>query len=389
MSAIWLSPSALINNDPQSNSLVLKSTLKHKIVLVAGTRPEAIKLIPVFRAFDFKPNHDLGLMQPGQTLPDLTARSITAVYQFLAETKPAAMLVQGDTTTVLSAAIAATYARVPIGHVEAGLRTYDMNSPFPEEMNRRLTSPLCRWSFAPTERSRDNLIREFIPSSSVHVTGNTVIDALLWMRQKVQTQTESIYQRANRLRIPQAFTDAYLNGTTGNPWILVTGHRRESFGSGFESICVALLRLAQEHPDLGILYPVHLNPNVREPVNRLLGGKPRIVLVEPAGYEDFIFLMDACRLILTDSGGVQEEAPSLGKPVLVMRETTERPEGIDAGTCSLVGTDPDKICNEAARLLNDPTEYSRRARLRNPYGDGQSSKRIRAILETSLHQRIS
>ncbi len=342
----------------------------------------------VFLAFDFKPEHDLGLMQPGQTLPELTARAITAVHQFLDEMKPAAMLVQGDTTTVLSAAIAATYARVPIGHVEAGLRTYDMNAPFPEEINRRLTSPLCRWSFAPTERSRDNLIREHIPASSVHITGNTVIDALLWMRQKVQAQTESIDQRASRLRIPKSFADAYLNGTAGKPWILVTGHRRESFGSGFESICSALIRLAQEHPELGILYPVHLNPNVRETVNRLLSGNPRIVLVEPAGYEDFIFLMDACRLILTDSGGVQEEAPSLGKPVLVMRQTTERPEGIDAGTCSLVGTDPDKICTEAAKLLNDPTEYSRRARLRNPYGDGLSSKRIRAILESSFPEQI-
>ena len=338
----------------------------------------------VFHAFDFTPDHDLSLMQPDQTLAELTSRAITIVHQFLAETKPAAMLVQGDTTSVLSTAIAATYARVPIGHVEAGLRTYDMNSPFPEEMNRRLTSPLCRWSFAPTEQSRGNLIRELIPASSIHVTGNTVIDALLWMQQKIQAQAESIEQRTNRLRIPKVFSDSYINGTTGKPWILVTGHRRESFGSGFESICIALLRLAREHPDLGILYPVHLNPNVREPVNRLLGGNRRIVLIEPAGYEDFIFLMDACRLILTDSGGVQEEAPSLGKPVLVMRETTERPEGIDAGTCSLVGTDPDKICTEAARLLNDPTEYIRRAQLRNPYGDGQSSQRIRAILEKSF-----
>ena len=338
----------------------------------------------VFHAFDFKPDHDLSLMQPDQTLAELTSRAITIVHQFLAETKPAAILVQGDTTSVLSTAIAATYARVPIGHVEAGLRTYDMNSPFPEEMNRRLTSPLCRWSFAPTEQSRGNLIRELIPASSIHVTGNTVIDALLWMQQKIQAQAESIEQRTNRLRIPKVFSDSYINGTTGKPWILVTGHRRESFGSCFESICIALLRLAREHPDLGILYPVHLNPNVREPVNRLLGGNRRIVLIEPAGYEDFIFLMDACRLILTDSGGVQEEAPSLGKPVLVMRETTERPEGIDAGTCSLVGTDPDKICTEAARLLNEPTEYIRRAQLRNPYGDGQSSQRIRAILETSF-----
>lgn len=381
------------------------------MVIIAGTRPEAIKMIPVFRelqksetlqpvflstgqhremldqvfkAFDFRPDHDLGLMQAGQTLPDLTARAIVSIYAYLDQSKPAAMLVQGDTTTVLAASIAAAYARVPIGHVEAGLRTYDMNSPFPEEMNRRLTSPLCRWSFAPTERSKENLLREQIPASSVHVTGNTVIDALLWMRDRVHGQTESIDHRASRLGIPKAFADQYLANPNANRWILVTGHRRESFGAGFESICNALLQLATQHPDIGILYPVHLNPNVREPVNRILRNNPRIALIEPAGYEDFIYLMDTATLILTDSGGVQEEAPSLGKPVLVMRETTERPEGVDAGTCALVGTDPNKICTEATRLLNDKAEYQRRATLNNPYGDGKSSQRIRKILETEL-----
>jgi UDP-N-acetylglucosamine 2-epimerase (non-hydrolysing) len=387
----------------------LPQSIQPHVVLIAGTRPEAIKMIPVFRelqqsnrlqpiflstgqhrqmldqvfhAFDFQPNHDLELMQPGQTLPDLTARAIVAIHSYLDQHKPAAMLVQGDTTTVLAASIAATYARVPIGHVEAGLRTYDMDSPFPEEMNRRLTSPLCRWSFAPTERSKQNLLQEHIPAKSIHVTGNTVIDALLWMRARVRVQSESIMERATRLGIPDSFTERYLKGSAR--WILVTGHRRESFGAGFESICNALNRLANEQPDVGILYPVHLNPNVREPVQRILSHNPRIALIEPAGYEDFIYLMDTATIILTDSGGVQEEAPSLGKPVLVMRDTTERPEGVDAGTCCLVGTDPDKICSEASRLLNDPSEYQRRSTLSNPYGDGQASRRIREVLEMEL-----
>jgi UDP-N-acetylglucosamine 2-epimerase (non-hydrolysing) len=386
------------------------------VIIIAGTRPEAIKMIPVFRelqksatlrpiflstgqhremldqvfqAFAFTPDFDLHLMQPGQTLPDLTARALIAIHAFLEKQKPDALLVQGDTTTVLAASLAAAYAKVPIGHVEAGLRTYDLQSPFPEEMNRRLTSPLCRWSFAPTERSKQNLLREMIPPASVFVTGNTVIDALLWMRDHVRKQPESVESRLKRLGIPAGFCERFFSTANHpnkkpNKWILVTGHRRESFGAGFESICTALLRIAEQHPDLGILYPVHLNPNVREPVNRILRSNPRIALIEPAGYEDFIFLMDHATLILTDSGGVQEEAPSLGKPVLVMRETTERPEGIDAGTCSLVGTDPDKICVEANRLLSDQNEYDRRCSLSNPYGDGQSSKRIRSILEAEL-----
>ncbi len=379
------------------------------VVLIAGTRPEAIKMIPlyrqlqlsescqpfflstgqhrqmldqVFQSFDFQPDDDLGLMQPGQTLPDLTARAIIALSNRLQAMAPDAVLVQGDTTTVLAAAISATYLHIPVGHVEAGLRTYNMNAPFPEEMNRRLTSPLCRWSFAPTDRSRENLIREQIPEESVFVTGNTVIDALLWMRERVRNQTESIEERSKRLGIPKYFADQFLS--THGKWILVTGHRRESFGSGFENICNALKRIVLEHPDVGILYPVHLNPNVREPVNRILSDNQQIAIIEPAAYEDFIFLMDHCTLILTDSGGVQEEAPSLGKPVLVMRETTERPEGVDAGTCSLVGTDMYAICREVTRLLVDPEEYERRSKLRNPYGDGLASVRIREILESTL-----
>lgn len=337
----------------------------------------------VFAAFEFTPEHDLGLMQAGQRLSDLTARAIVAVHDFLLESKPKAVLVQGDTTTVLAAALAATYCRIKIGHVEAGLRTFDMASPFPEEMNRRLTSPLCHWSFAPTDRSKQNLLREQIPEERIFVTGNTVIDSLLWMRDKVRTSSEKPLERAARLNVPTAFASSYLNNPDAR-WILVTGHRRESFGDGFENICKAILRITQEHPDVGILYPVHLNPNVREPVQRYLSNHGRIALIEPAAYADFVYLMDACTLILTDSGGVQEEAPSLGKPVLVMRDTTERPEGVDAGTCALVGTDVETICTNVNRLLGDRAEYQRRAGLSNPYGDGTSSNHIRRILEATI-----
>lgn len=385
------------------------------VVLAVGTRPEVIKMAPVYQelsksklirpvllstgqhremlaqalaAFDLTPDADLALMQPGQTLPELTGRVINAVTEFIQANRPNAILVQGDTTTVLAASIAATYARVPVGHVEAGLRTYDMDHPFPEEMNRRLVSPLARWSFVPTETSRQNLLQEHISPETIHITGNSVIDALLWMREKVQGKQTSPQALAERLGIPAAFATEYLNPSKsgGQParWILVTGHRRESFGGGFESICQALRQLVEEHSDVGILYPVHLNPNVREPVNRLLSNHPRIALIEPVGYEDFIWLMDRCHFLLSDSGGVQEEAPSLGKPVLVMRTTTERPEGVEAGTCRLVGTDPAVILKEARLLISDPVEYGQRSSLRNPYGDGQTSARIREILERDL-----
>ncbi len=385
--------------------------MSRTVVVTVGTRPEAIKMAPVYGelrksptlrpvllstgqhremlaqalgAFGLAPDHDLELMQPGQTLPDLTARVLTCVSQFLAKTQPAAVLVQGDTTTVLAAGLAAAYAKIPLGHVEAGLRTHDMTSPWPEEMNRRLTSPLARWSFVPTETSRQNLLAERIPAETVHVTGNSVVDALLWIREKVRSRTEPAADLAERLGIPEAFAGQFL-AAAGRRWILVTGHRRESFGAGFEQICQALLRIVEDHADVGILYPVHLNPQVREPVNRLLMGQERIALIEPVGYEDFVWLMDRCRFLLSDSGGVQEEAPSLGKPVLVMRDTTERPEGVAAGTCRLVGTDVATICREAAALLGDEAEYERRSRLANPYGDGRTAERIREILEKELH----
>ena len=400
--------------------------MKKNIGIVVGTRPEVIKMAPVYYAlkdsallepvlissgqhrqmldqafsvFGLKPDLDLGLMQPGQTLPDLTARVITSVTTALRETKLAAVLLQGDTTTVLGSSIAAFYEKVLIGHVEAGLRTNNMQSPFPEEMNRRLTSPLARWNFCPTELSQANLLREGIAAETCHVTGNPVIDALLWVRDRIRARSVKPEEVAERLGIPEGFARRFLMGEGGERrtentedphvtqrprWVLVTGHRRESFGGGFERICTAISRLTQTYPDLGVLYPVHLNPQVQEPVKRLLGNNPRVALVNPAGYEDFIWLLDRCTFALSDSGGVQEEAPSLGKPVLVMRETTERPEGVTAGTCTLVGTDPDTILREAGILLTDPAEYARRAGLKNPYGDGRSAQRIRTILEKDL-----
>ena len=384
--------------------------LKHIVAVVAGTRPEVIKMAPVYDAlarsskltpvfvstgqhrqmldqafavFGLKPDIELNLMQPGQTLPELTGRVITGMTAVIREIKPTAILLQGDTTTVLGSALAACYERVPIGHVEAGLRTGDMGAPFPEEMNRRLTSPLARWNFCPTDLSRANLLRESIAAENCHITGNTVIDALLWVRARLRARGTQAGELAARLGIPPDFTHRFL-ADSNRRWILVTGHRRESFGGGFERICEAINRLTRNYEDLGILYPVHLNPQVQEPVKRLLGNNPRVALVQPAAYEDFIWLLDRCTFALSDSGGVQEEAPSLGKPVLVMRETTERPEGVTAGTCTLVGTDTDKILREADVLLRNPQEYARRAALKNPYGDGTAAEKIRGILEREL-----
>jgi len=383
---------------------------KRDIALFVGTRPEAVKMAPVYFAlrdsaklrpvfvstgqhrqmldqtlavFGIKPEHDLNLMQPGQTLPDLTARVLTATTAWLTVHKPAAVLVQGDTTTVLASAMAAFYQRIPIGHVEAGLRTGNMMSPWPEEMNRRLTSPLARWNFCPTEVSKANLLREGIPAHTCHVTGNSVIDALLRVRDAQKARGLGAAEVVAKVGIPPSFAERYLAGS-GRPWILVTGHRRESFGGGFERICEAIDRLTQLHPEVGVLYPVHLNPQVQEPVRRILGGNPRVCLVPPAAYAEFVWMMDRCSFLLSDSGGVQEEAPSLGKPVLVMRDTTERPEGVTAGTCRLVGTDPEIILREADLLLNDPVEYRRRSGLANPYGDGTASTRIRSILEAQV-----
>ncbi len=384
--------------------------MKPHIAIIAGTRPECVKMAPVYFAlkesrklrpvfvstgqhrqmldqtlavFGIKPDHDLNLMQPGQTLPDLTARVLTATTAWLGEHKPAAVLVQGDTTTVLASALAAFYQRIPIGHVEAGLRTGNMMSPWPEEMNRRLTSPLARWNFCPTEVSRANLIKEGIPADTCHVTGNSVIDALLRVRASQRARGLAVTEVAAKVGIPAAFAERYLGGS-GRPWILVTGHRRESFGGGFERICDAINRLTQLHPEVGVLYPVHLNPQVQEPVQRILGGNPRVCLVSPAAYEEFVWLMDHCSFLLSDSGGVQEEAPSLGKPVLVMRDTTERPEAVEAGTVKLVDTDVEKIAAEASTLLTDAHAYQAMAFAHNPYGDGTTAQRIKEVLERDL-----
>lgn len=382
-----------------------------RISVVFGTRPEAVKLAPVVKklkttdgvecrvcvtgqhrqmldqilsVFELRPDVDLDLMVPNQTLADLTARSIKALDRYFADDSPNLVLVQGDTTTVFCAALVAFYHRIPLGHVEAGLRTGDLASPWPEEANRVLTSRLTALHFAPTEGARDNLLREQVPAERIFVTGNTVIDALMWVRDRVAGRGEGFLQQAGELGIAQEFTAKFLsrNGADADPagihpkFLLVTGHRRESFGDGFQNICAAIRQLVDKEEDLGIIYPVHLNPNVQGPVRNILGDHPRIQLIPPVSYEPFVWLMSKAHFILSDSGGVQEEAPSLGKPVLVMRNNTERPEGIAAGTCRLVGTDPETIVRESMLLLEDPAEYGRRSRLGNPYGDGEASGRI-------------
>lgn len=373
-----------------------------KVLTIFGTRPEAIKMAPlvlalsqdaafeskvcvtaqhremldqVLRLFEITPDYDLNIMKPGQGLTEITSRILTGLKPVFDEFKPDVVLVHGDTTTTLSASLAAFYHQIAVGHVEAGLRTGDLSSPWPEEGNRLLTGHLARWHFAPTENARSNLTRENTPESRIFVTGNTVIDALLWVRDRFNSDASLAQQLANTY----PFLDA------SKKLILVTGHRRESFGGGFERICSALADIARQHPDVQIVYPVHLNPNVSEPVNRILAGIDNIVLIDPQDYLPFVYLMDKAYLILTDSGGVQEEAPSLGKPVLVMRETTERPEAVDAGTVRLVGTDPAKIVKEVNRLLSDENEYNSMSRAHNPYGDGHA---CRHILDALKNHRV-
>ncbi|GMV83897.1 MAG: UDP-N-acetyl glucosamine 2-epimerase [Planctomycetota bacterium] len=364
-----------------------------RVALIFGTRPEAIKMAPlalalrgdsrfdarvcvtaqhremldqVLDVFGIRPDADLNLMRPGQTLAGLTARALDALDAYLDAERPDLVLVQGDTTTVLSATLAAFYRRIPVGHVEAGLRTGDLQAPWPEEANRVLTSRLAELHFAPTARAKANLLREGVPEAKIFVTGNTVIDALFIARERV---------RRERPEIPGLPPEA-LEGTA--PLLLVTGHRRENFGAGFESICRALAKLATDFPHARLVYPVHLNPNVREPVQRILGNGafPNVWLIEPLAYLPFVALMDRSTAILTDSGGVQEEAPSLGKPVLVMRDTTERPEAVEAGTVKLVGTDFDRIVAETALLLSNAPAREAMARAHNPYGDGLATGRI-------------
>lgn len=365
---------------------------KFKVLLVFGTRPEAIKMAPVVGAlradarfdarvcvtaqhremldqvldlFGIVPEYDLDLMRPGQGLHEITSGVLLGLRDVIAQAQPDIVLVHGDTTTTLSASLAAYYARVPVGHVEAGLRTGNILSPWPEEVNRKVAGAIAGLHFAPTEGARDNLLSENVPASAIDVTGNTVIDALV----DVVARLEADPARS------EAF-DREFAIDPGKRMILVTGHRRESFGGGFERICEAIGRLAARE-DVQLIYPVHLNPNVKGPVEALLGGHDRVSLIPPQDYLPFVHLMRRADIILTDSGGVQEEAPSLGKPVLVMRDTTERPEAVDAGTVRLVGTDVDAIVSEAGALLDDRAAYEAMAKAHNPYGDGLASGRIR------------
>ena len=363
-----------------------------RILSVFGTRPEAIKMAPVVKAlaeaealesrvcvtaqhrdmldqvldlFDIRPDYDLDIMREDQDLTHITGAVLSGVGRVLDDWKPGRVLVHGDTTTTFAAALAAFYRKVPVGHVEAGLRTGDIHAPWPEEMNRRLADAITDLHFAPTEAALGNLRREGIDGDRVLVTGNTVIDALFHVVSVLEG--DAALRAGLESRFP--FLDA------GRRLILVTGHRRENFGQGFENICNALARLSRR-PDLEIVYPVHLNPNVREPVHRILGGNPAVHLIEPVEYLPFVFLMDRAHFIVTDSGGIQEEAPSLGKPVLVMRELTERPEAVAAGTVKLVGTDADAIVRESERLLDDDAVYAVMSNAHNPYGDGRASRRI-------------
>ena len=364
-----------------------------KTLCIFGTRPEAIKMAPLALAlaaderfdakvcvtgqhremldqvlglFDIQPDFDLSIMKPGQDLTDVTTAILQGLKNVFAEFKPDMVLVHGDTATTLAASLAAYYQQIPVAHVEAGLRTGNIYSPWPEEANRKLTSAITTLHFAPTEISRDNLLREGITEESIVVTGNTVIDALLDVVKKLDEN--------ETLRTEAAAPTAFLQ--PGRRVILVTGHRRESFGGGFERICQALMEIAQQHPDVDIVYPVHLNPNVREPVNRLLKGIDNVHLIAPLDYLPFVHLMSRSHIILTDSGGIQEEAPSLGKPVLVMRDTTERPEAVTAGTVKLVGTDTAVIVKEINRLLTDQQAYKTMSYAHNPYGDGNAVEQM-------------
>ncbi|MCM2358013.1 MAG: UDP-N-acetylglucosamine 2-epimerase (non-hydrolyzing) [Geobacteraceae bacterium] len=398
----------------------MNESRKKKILLVFGTRPEAIKMAPVVKElqkhpdkfetlvcvtaqhremldqvleiFAIRADYDLDIMRPGQDLTDVTANVLVGLRGILAQARPDLVLVHGDTTTTMAASLAAFYAGVPVGHVEAGLRTGNKHAPFPEEINRRVTGCVADIHFAPTDRARQNLLAEGVCDETIHVTGNTVIDALFMAIEKIRAGNleEEIIRRitANYPNFQRVFSRM---GSTQNSklktqnsdeskLILVTGHRRENFGEGFENICLALHDIAAAHPEVEIIYPVHLNPNVREPVHRILTDVANVHLIEPLDYLPFIWLMDRSYMIITDSGGVQEEAPSLGKPVLVMRETTERPEAVQAGTVKLVGTDRQRIVAEATELLCNQNAYDRMSHAHNPYGDGKAVERIAARL---------
>lgn len=372
-----------------------------KILLVFGTRPEAIKMAPLVKAlqkdtehfetrvcvtaqhrqmldqvlevFGITPEYDLNIMAPNQDLYDITAKVLLGLREVLKDFRPDTVLVHGDTTTSMAASLAAFYMQIPVGHVEAGLRTYNMLSPWPEEMNRQVTDRICTYYFAPTEQSRANLLQENIDAKKIFITGNTVIDALL-MAVDIISTTAGVKEKMAKELQEKGYT------VGDREYILVTGHRRENFGDGFLHICKAIKELAALHPEMDIVYPVHLNPNVQKPVYELLSGLSNVYLISPLDYLPFIYAMQHSTLLLTDSGGVQEEAPSLGKPVLVMRDTTERPEAVEAGTVKLVGTNAEAIVSNVTALLQDKEMYKRMSETHNPYGDGQACERIIAAL---------
>lgn len=372
-----------------------------KILLVFGTRPEAIKMAPLVKAlqkdtehfetrvcvtaqhrqmldqvlevFGITPEYDLNIMAPNQDLYDITAKVLLGLRKVLKDFRPDTVLVHGDTTTSMAASLAAFYMQIPVGHVEAGLRTYNMLSPWPEEMNRQVTDRICTYYFAPTEQSRANLLQGNIDAKKIFITGNTVIDALL-MAVDIISTTAGVKEKMAKELQEKGYT------VGDREYILVTGHRRENFGDGFLHICKAIKELAALHPEMDIVYPVHLNPNVQKPVYELLSGLSNVYLISPLDYLPFIYAMQHSTLLLTDSGGVQEEAPSLGKPVLVMRDTTERPEAVEAGTVKLVGTDAEAIVSNVTALLQDKEMYKRMSETHNPYGDGQACERIIAAL---------
>lgn len=376
-----------------------------KVMLVFGTRPEAIKMAPlvkefqkqpkrvetvvcvtgqhremldqVLKIFDIKPDYDLNIMKQGQDLYDVTARVLTGMRDVLKEVKPDVVLVHGDTTTSTAAALAAFYQQIPVGHVEAGLRTHNIYSPWPEEMNRLLTGRLATYHFSPTPLSRNNLIKESVDDRNIIITGNTVIDALYWVVDKIKNNKE-LDNELEDILSKAGYDVNRLNN--GKKLVLITGHRRENFGDGFINMCTAIKDLTVKYPDLDFVYPMHLNPNVRKPIHEVFGenlsGLKNMFFIEPLEYLSFVYLMEKSCIVLTDSGGIQEEAPGLGKPVLVMRDTTERPEALDAGTVKLVGTDYNKIVNEVSSLIDDKAAYEKMSKAVNPYGDGLACGRI-------------
>lgn len=376
-----------------------------KIMLVFGTRPEAIKMAPlvkefqkhsdkfqtivcvtgqhrqmldqVLEIFDIKPDYDLNIMKQGQDLYDVTARVLTGMRDVLKEAHPDVVLVHGDTTTSTATALAAFYQQIPVGHVEAGLRTHNIYSPWPEEMNRQITGRIAEYDFAPTPLSRANLIAEGVSEDKIIITGNTVIDALYWVVDKIKNTPSLNQDLVDKLAKAGYDTERLFNG---KKLVLITGHRRENFGDGFISMCKAIKTLTERYPDVDFVYPMHLNPNVRKPIHEVFGenleGLGNMFFIEPLEYLSFVYLMEKSNIVLTDSGGIQEEAPGLGKPVLVMRNTTERPEALEAGTVKLVGTDYDMIVNEVSALLDDQAHYDTMSKAVNPYGDGKACERI-------------